>query len=140
MASLNKFMGIGNLGRDPETRPTSGGDSVTSISIGITDKWKDKNGDQKESTEWVRVVFFGKLAGIAAKYLKKGSQVYVEGRMRTKKFTDKDGVDRLSTEIIADMMQMLGGVPKSVENEERGGNKAAKPAPAFDDMDSEIPF
>src|SRR5437764_10577148 len=108
MASVNKVILVGNLGRDPETRYTTGGEAVTNVSIATTDTWKDKNGEKQERTEWHRVAFFGKLAEIAGEYLKKGSQVYVEGRLQTRKWQDKDGQDKYSTEIVADRMQMLG--------------------------------
>jgi single-strand DNA-binding protein len=109
MASVNKVIIVGNLGRDPETRYMPSGDAITNIAVATTDKWKDKaTGEQKEATEWHRISFFGKLAEIAGQYLKKGSQVYIEGKLRTRKYTDKDGVEKYSTEIVADSMQMLG--------------------------------
>src|SRR3954462_2300746 len=108
MASVNKVILIGNLGRDPETRYMPDGGAITNISIATTEQWKDKNGDKKEKTEWHRVPFFGKLAEIAGEYLKKGSQVYVEGRLQTRKWQDKDGADKYTTEIVANAMQMLG--------------------------------
>lgn len=110
MASLNKVQIIGNLGADPEVRQTTSGDSVTSIRVACTETWTDKaSGQKKESTEWVNVTFYRKLAEIAGKYLKKGSQVYVEGRMKTDKFTDKNGVEKYSTKVEASEMKMLGG-------------------------------
>ena len=113
MASVNKWIGIGNLGADPESRVTASGDAVCNISIACTETWRDKaTGEKKEMTEWVRVGFFGKLAEIAGQYLRKGSQVYVEGSLRTRKWTDKDGQERYSTEIRADEMKMLGGRPE----------------------------
>src|SRR5215216_1933359 len=108
MASVNKVILIGNLGADPETRYLPSGDAVANIRIATTDTWKDKSGEKQEHTEWHRVAFFGKLAEIAGEYLKKGSQVYVEGRLQTRKWQDKDGNDKYTTEIIADRMQMLG--------------------------------
>ena len=109
MASVNKVIIVGNLGRDPETRYMPSGDAMTSIAVATTDSWKDKTtGEKKEQTEWHRISFFGKLAEIAGQYLKKGSQVYIEGSLRTRKYTDKDGVEKYSTEIKADTMQMLG--------------------------------
>jgi len=108
MASVNKVILIGNLGRDPETRYMPHGGAVTNISVATTDVWKDKQGEKQEKTEWHRVAFFGKLAEIAGEYLKKGSQVYVEGRLQTRKWQDKEGVDKYTTEIVADRMQMLG--------------------------------
>lgn len=109
MASLNKVQIIGNLGAEPEVRYTTAGDAVTSIRVACTETWTDKaSGQKKESTEWVNVTFFRKLAEIAGKYLKKGSQVYVEGRMKTEKFTDKNGVEKYSTKVEASEMKMLG--------------------------------
>lgn len=110
MASLNKVQIIGHLEADPEVRQTTSGDSVTSIRVACTETWTDKaSGQKKESTEWVNVTFYRKLAEIAGKYLKKGSQVYVEGRMKTDKFTDKNGVEKYSTKVEASEMKMLGG-------------------------------
>ena len=158
MASVNKVIIVGNLGRDPETRYLPSGEAVTNISVATTETWKDKaSGEKKEATEWHRIAFFGKLAEIAGEYLKKGSQVYVEGQLRTRKYQDKEtGKDRYSTEIRADRMQMLGsragaGEPRDEpRGEPRGesapkGEGAAKPAakkPAgkFDDMEDDIPF
>ena len=110
MASINKVIIVGNLGRDPEMRTFPSGDQVANVTIATTDKWKDKQtGEMKEATEWHRVVFNGRLAEIVGQYLRKGSQVYVEGSLRTRKWTDQAGVERYSTEIRADQMQMLGG-------------------------------
>ena len=154
MASVNKVIIVGNLGADPETRYTPGGDAVTNIRVATTDKWKDKaSGEMKEATEWHRISFFGRLAEVAGEYLKKGSQVYVEGSLRTRKWQDKDGQDRYSTEIRGDVMQMLGrreggGAPRD-ESAPRGGEAKAggeakpaqkKPAGKFDDMEDDIPF
>jgi single-strand DNA-binding protein len=155
MASVNKVIIVGNLGADPETKYLPSGDAVTNIRVATTDKWKDKtSGEMKEATEWHRIAFFGRLATIAGEYLKKGSQVYVEGSLRTRKWQDKDGQDRYSTEIRADVMQMLGrreggGEPRG-EREARGPaeSRAAEPKPAaakkpagkFDDMEDDIPF
>ncbi len=109
MASVNKVIIVGNLGRDPEMRTFPSGDQVANVTIATTDKWKDKQtGEMKEATEWHRVVFNGRLAEIAGQYLRKGSQVYVEGSLRTRKWTDQNGVEKYSTEIRADQMQMLG--------------------------------
>jgi len=156
MASVNKVIIVGNLGRDPETRYLPSGEAVTNISVATTDKWKDKaSGEMKENTEWHRVAFFGRLAEIAGEYLKKGSQVYVEGSLRTRKWQDKEtGKDRYSTEIRGDVMQMLGsragsGEPRGEGARERapaaaGGEAkpagAKKPAGKFDDMEDDIPF
>lgn len=107
---LNKVMLIGNLGADPEVRYTAGGSAIANIRLATAESWRDKEtGDMQERTEWHRVAFFGRLAEIAAEYLKKGSQVYIEGRIQTRKWNDKDGTERYSTEIVANDMQMLGG-------------------------------
>ena len=109
MASVNKVILVGNLGRDPETRTFPSGDQVCNATLATTDKWKDKqSGEMREATEWHRLVFNGRLAEIAAQYLRKGSQVYVEGQIRTRKYTDKDGVEKYATDIRVDQMQMLG--------------------------------
>ncbi|SPJ14980.1 Single-stranded DNA-binding protein [Burkholderiales bacterium] len=161
MASVNKVILVGNLGRDPETRYSPDGAAMTNISIATTSQWKDKNtGEKREETEWHRVAFFGRLAEIAGEYLRKGSQVYVEGRLRTRKWQDKEsGQDRYSTEIVADVMQMLGsrqGVGAPAEDESRparasagasradsGAGKSAAKEPAgggVADLDDDIPF
>jgi single-strand DNA-binding protein len=154
MASVNKVILVGNLGRDPETRYNPEGGAITNISVATTDTWKDKaSGEKQERTEWHRIVFFNRLAEIAGEYLKKGSQVYIEGSLRTRKWQDKEGQERYTTEIVADRMQMLGSRQGSGEagGRERGGEpretvaagegKAAKkPAGKFDDMDDDIPF
>jgi single-strand DNA-binding protein len=124
MASLNKVQLIGNLGRDPEVRYMPSGDAVANIAIATTDKWKDKQtGEARESVEWHRISFFGKLAEIAGQYLVKGSQVYIEGKLQTRKYTDKDGVEKFATEIRADTMQMLG----SRQGGEGGGQQGNAP-------------
>lgn len=163
MASVNKVILIGNLGRDPEVRYTPGGSAVCNISLATTRNWKDKNsGEKMEETEWHRVVFFDRLAEIAGEYLKKGRPVYVEGRLKTRKWTDKDGVEKYTTEVMADQMQLLGGRegmggPDEGGGYARGGGEgrqaaraaapagaakpaAAKPSTGFDDMDDDIPF
>ena len=151
MASVNKVIIVGNLGADPETRYLPSGEAVANIRVATTETWKDKqSGDKKEATEWHRISFFGRLAEIAGEYLKKGSQVYVEGSLRTRKWQDKDGQDRYSTEIRGDVMQMLGrreggGDPrtepamqsKAAEPKAAG---AKKPAGKFDDLEDDIPF
>jgi single-strand DNA-binding protein len=108
MASVNKVILLGNLGRDPETRYTTGGDAVTNLRIATTEQWKDKNGEKQERTEWHTVVLFGRQAEIAGEYLKKGRSVYIEGRLQTRKYTDKEGQEKYSTEVVADRMQLLG--------------------------------
>ena len=162
MASVNKVIVVGNLGKDPEMRSFPSGDQIANIRVATTDRWKDKTtGEMKEATEWHSITFNGRLAEIAGQYLRKGSQVYVEGSLRTRKWTDKDGQDRYTTEIRADQMQMLGsrqGMGGGAPDGDDGGGysapraapaarpaPAAKPAPAkaasgFDDMDDDIPF
>jgi single-strand DNA-binding protein len=154
MASVNKVILIGNLGRDPEVRYMPDGGAITNVSIATTENWKDKNGEKQEKTEWHRVAFFGKLAEIAGEYLKKGSQVYVEGRLQTRKWQDKEGNDKYTTEIVADRMQMLGsrqgmgggGERDAPERDAAPRPSAAKPAGAkpagskFDDFEDDIPF
>jgi single-strand DNA-binding protein len=159
MASVNKVIIVGNLGRDPEMRSFPSGDRLANVTIATTDKWKDKQtGEMKEATEWHRVIFNGRLAEIAGEYLRKGSQVYVEGSLRTRKWTDKDGVEKYTTEIRADSMQMLGsrqGMGSPSADQDDGGMRrqqpasrsapaaskpASKPSTGFDDMDDDIPF
>ena len=166
MASVNKVIIVGNLGRDPEMRSFPSGDRVANVTIATTDRWKDKTtGEMKEATEWHRVVFNGRLAEIAGEYLRKGSQVYVEGSLRTRKWTDQQGVEKYTTEIRADQMQMLGkregmGAPSGGDDDGGGYDSAPRRAPAaapraapaaqrpapskpssgFDDMDDDIPF
>jgi single-strand DNA-binding protein len=159
MASVNKVILVGNLGRDPETRYTTSGDAVTNVRLATTDQWKDKNGEKQERTEWHNIVFYGRQAEIAGEYLKKGRQIYVEGRLQTRKWQDKEGQDRYTTEIIADRMQMLGSregggssAPPSEPAEREpaaagagggGGARKGGGAPAkknVDDLDDDIPF
>jgi single-strand DNA-binding protein len=151
MASINKVILIGNLGRDPETRYLPDGGAVTNISVATTDVWKDKSGEKQERTEWHRVAFFGRLAEIAGEYLKKGSPVYIEGRLQTRKWQDKEGQDRYTTEIVANDMKMLGsrgGGSEPMAREpapaaaaaEGGAKPQAKKGGAFDQMDDDIPF
>lgn len=120
MASVNKVILIGNLGRDPEAKFLPDGGAVTNLSIATSESWKDKAGNKQEKTEWHRVVFFGKVAEVAGEYLKKGSTCYVEGRLQTRKWTDKDGVEKYSTEIVGDRMQMLGGKGAEPDKTARG--------------------
>lgn len=119
---INKVILVGNLGNDPETRYSQSGSAITTISVATSESWKDKNGEQQERTEWHRVKFFGRLAEIAGEYLKKGRQVYIEGSLRTEKYTDKNGVEKYSTDIIANEMQMLGGMGGE------GGERGERPA------------
>lgn len=161
MASINKVIIIGNLGRDPEVRYTPNGAAVCNVSVATTRTWKNKDsGDKVEETEWHRVVFYDRLAEIAGEYLKKGRSVYVEGRLKTRKWQDKDGAEKYTTEIIAEEMKMLGGREGMGAGAEEGagsgygdrpapasrpaGAAAAKPAAksstGFDNMDDDIPF
>jgi len=159
MASVNKVILIGNLGRDPETRYMPNGEAVTNITLATTETWKDRStGDRQEKTEWHRVTFYRRLAEIAGEYLKKGSQVYVEGRLETRKWTDKEGKDRYTTEIIASEMKMLGsrsgaGAPNYDAGDEGAARPAARAAQSpgaakatakapgsIADMDDDIPF
>ena len=146
MASVNKWIGIGNLGADPETKYMPNGDAVTNIRIACTESWKDKStGEKKESTEWVRIVFYRKLAEIAGQYLKKGSPVYIEGRIRTRKWQDTEGQERYTTEIEANEMQMLGGKSDRSESapsqpKQAPRNAQGAPKTSFEDMDDDIPF
>jgi len=160
MASVNKVILIGNLGRDPETRYTTGGDAVTNLRLATTETWKDKSGEKQEKTEWHTVVLFGRQAEIAGEYLKKGRSVYIEGRLQTRKYTDKEGVEKYSTEVVGDRMQLLGsrdgasggdaefsgggGVGARRESGSGGGSSSAKPSSApkknVDDFDDDIPF
>ncbi len=151
---VNKVILVGNLGNDPDMRYTAGGAAVANISIATAESWKDKNtGEQQERTEWHRVVFFGRLAEIVGEYLRKGSQVYVEGRLQTRKWTNKEGHDQYTTEIVANEMQMLGSkssgsanynsAPQAQQSSAPAAQSqaapASSPAPA-DDFDDDIPF
>lgn len=168
MASVNKVILVGNLGRDPETRFSPDGAAICNVSLATTSQWKDKNsGERKEETEWHRVVFYNRLAEIAGEYLKKGRSIYIEGRLKTRKWQDKEGQDRWTTEIVADQMQMLGSREEGGGGgggyggnrgggRDRGGDAgepvgagagpasrggSSRPAPAsFDDSDDDIPF
>jgi len=163
---VNKVIIVGNLGRDPEIRYMPSGDAIANIAVATSFRSKDKNtGEQKEITEWHRISFFGRLAEIVGQYLKKGSSVYVEGRLQTRKYTDKDGVEKYATDIIAQEMQMLGGRQGMGGGDAMGGGDdmggydapparpaprpqaaapaprpAPRPAPNFSDMDDDIPF
>jgi single-strand DNA-binding protein len=157
MASVNKVILIGNLGRDPEVRYAPSGAAICNVTIATSRQWKDKtSGERQEETEWHRVVFYDRLAEIAGEYLKKGRPVYVEGRLKTRKWTDKDGVEKYTTEVIADQMQLLGSREGMGGGDEMAAAPAARSAPAprsapaakpaaksstgFDDMDDDIPF
>lgn len=153
---INKVIIVGNVGGDPETRYMPSGSAVTNLTVATNETWKDKQtGEKKERTEWHRVAMFNRLAEIAAEYLRKGSQVYIEGKIRTRKWQDKDGQDRYTTEIIADEMQMLGGRGGAGGGDFGGGNQGggrapsqggnqgggnAPPQPGPDDFDDDIPF
>jgi single-strand DNA-binding protein len=147
---LNQAQIIGHLGRDPETRYLPSSEAVTNFSVATTEKWRDKaTGEQKEATEWHRITTFGKLAEVCGQWLKKGSMVFVQGKITTKKYTDRDGVERYSTEIRADTMKMLGGRQdgdghqEQPQRQQRPQRQAPQPQPqgsGFDDMDDDIPF
>ena len=140
MASINKVIIVGNLGRDPEVRYTTDNNAIANVSIATTDRYKDKTtGEQKEITEWHRVVFFNRLGEIAAEYLKKGSQVYIEGKLRTRKWTDNNGVEKYSTEIIADQLQMLGGRASEATSATPAPSAPRQPKPV-DELPDDIPF
>jgi single-strand DNA-binding protein len=164
MASVNKVIIVGNLGRDPEIRYMPSGDAIANIAVATSYKSKDRNtGEQKELTEWHRISFFGRLAEIVGQYLKKGSSVYVEGRLQTRKYTDKDGVEKYSTEIVGDRMQLIGGTRESGGGDAEfssgggapsrretasagagapagGGGKGGATKKNVDDFDDDIPF
>lgn len=162
MASVNKVILLGNLGRDPEVRYLPNGDPVANVTIATSRRYKGKTGEMVEETEWHRVTFFGRLAEIASQYLKKGNPVYVEGRIKTNKYTDKDGIEKYATEIVANEMQLLGGRegrgepsqgdddgysrqapaprPAAAPARQAPPAAAARPASGFDDMDDDIPF
>ncbi len=155
---VNKVILIGNLGRDPEVRYSPSGQAVANVTLATSEAWKDRNsGEKQERTEWHRIVFFGRLAEVAGEYLKKGAQIYVEGRLQTRKWQDKDGNDRYTTEVVATDMQMLGsragaGVPSDNFNQDQpyategpgnavpasGGNRSK--ASTATDFDDDIPF
>lgn len=140
MRGVNKVILIGNLGKDPEVRYTESGQAIANITLATSETWKDKNtGNQKEQTEWHRVVFFRRLAEIAGEYLKKGSKVYIEGKLQTRKWQDKDGQDRYTTEIVANEMQMLGSVSNSPRNETQPDLSSAGETQGGD-FDDDIPF
>jgi single-strand DNA-binding protein len=155
MASVNKAILVGNLGKDPEVRYMTNGEAVASATLATTDKWKDKQGQPQEKTEWHNLSFFGRLAEIAGEYLRKGSQIYVEGRIATDKWQDKEGKDRYTTKIVVQQMQMLGSKPSGagsfeiVENKPAASSSGSSAAPAkaapaakggFDNFDDDIPF
>jgi single-strand DNA-binding protein len=165
MASVNKVILIGNLGRDPEVRYTPSGSAVCNVTLATTRSWKSKeSGEKQEETEWHRIVFYDRLAEIAGEYLKKGRSIYVEGRLKTRKWTDKDGAEKYTTEVIAQEMNMLGSREGMGGGDEEGGHgersappraapagrpqapaSAPRPAPkasstGFDNMDDDIPF
>ena len=162
MASVNKVILIGNLGKDPEVRYAPSGSAICNIALATSRQWKDKtSGERQEETEWHRVVFFDRMAEVAGEYLKKGKSVYIEGRLKTRKWTDKEGVEKYTTEIMADRMEMLGSREGGAGGPGGGADDmgaapaprsapAARPAPVskpaaksatgFDDMDDDIPF
>lgn len=145
---INKVIVVGNLGQDPDTRYMPSGSAVTNFTVATNESWKDKQtGEQKDRTEWHKITMFGRLAEISAEYLRKGSQVYIEGKLRTEKWQDKDGNDRYTTKIIADEMQMLGGrggagagAPMRNDSPSQGMPSSPPPQGSSDDFDDDIPF
>ena len=156
MASVNKVIIIGNLGKDPEVRYLASGSAICNITVATSRQWKDKtSGERQEETEWHRITFFDRMAEIAGEYLKKGRPVYVEGRLKTRKYTDKDGVEKYATDIVATEMQLLGGREGGGSDADTGASAPQRSAPAprpapskpaaksstgFDNMDDDIPF
>jgi single-strand DNA-binding protein len=155
MPSVNKVILLGNLGRDPELRFMPNGDAVCNFSIATTDSWKDKAGEKQERTEWHNIVIYRKLAEIAGEYLKKGSSIYVEGRLQTRKWQTKEGQDRYTTEVIADSMQMLGGRSSAAQSDKSSDENFSQGSPpvknhantsnessptSFDEFEDDIPF
>ena len=138
MASVNKVILVGNLGKDPDLRYMQSGDAIANLNIATTDTWKDKGGEKQEKTEWHRVMIFGKLAEIAGEYLKKRAQVYIEGRLQTSKWTDTSNIERYTTEIVAEKMQMLGSKPKAEATNGSASTSGQQQNNPFDDDD--IPF
>lgn len=151
--SVNKVILVGRLGKDPETRYMTSGEAVTNATLATSENWKDKSGEKQEKTEWHSLVFYRRLAEIAGEYLKKGSQVYIEGKLQTRKWQDKEGKDRYTTEVVVNEMTMLGGKSSGgsfevVENQAAPARAASKPAAApaassarnFDNFDDDIPF
>lgn len=136
---INKVILVGHLGQDPEVKYMPSGSAVANVSIATTESWKDKNtGEKKDKTEWHRVIFFARLAEVVGEYLRKGSQIYVEGRLQTRKWTDKNGVERYSTEIVANEMQMLGGKGQRQDDDSAETSRAEPAGAEFEDSD--IPF
>lgn len=150
MSSVNKVIILGHLGKDPEVRYMTNGEAVANFSIATTEKWKDKTGEKQEKTEWHNITAYRKLAEIVAKYVKKGSLIYIEGKLQTRKWQDKEGKDRYTTEIIADQMQMIGGKREESGNpaehhagaveQKNPSYGAAQPASKNDNFDDDIPF
>lgn len=145
MSGVNKVILVGRLGADPEVRTLESGTKVSSIRLATSERYKDRNGNQQEATEWHNVVLWRGLADITEKYLKKGDQVYIEGKIKTRKWTDKDGNDRYSTDIVADEMTMLGGAPGGnagggQQSSSAASNQVSEPASSLDDIDDDLPF
>ena len=134
MASVNKVILVGNLGKDPEMRYMTNGDAIANMTIATTENWKDKSGVKQEKTEWHKISMFGRLAEVAGEYLKKGSSVYIEGKLQTRKWQDKEGNDRYTTEIVANEMKMLGGKPDGKPTDDKPKREPGA------DMDEDIPF
>lgn len=139
MASVNKVILVGHLGKDPETRYMTNGEAVTNFSIATTETWKDKSGEKQEKVEWHNITAYRKLAEIISQYVKKGALIYIEGKLQTRKWQDKEGKDRYTTEIIADQMQMLGGKSEQQDNKEPAKKEQVAPQ-KNDNFDDDIPF
>lgn len=138
---INKVILIGNLGADPETKTTSGGNTVANFTVATSESWKDReSGEKRESTEWHRIVIWGKLAEICGEYLRKGSKVYLEGRLQTRKWQDRDGNDRWTTEVVAKQMQMLDGRPGQSSAQDQRSAQSQPPEQSQPDLDDDIPF
>jgi single-strand DNA-binding protein len=146
MASINKVILIGNLGNDPDLRYMPNGEAVCNLTLATSETWKDKSGEKQEKTEWHRLTFYRKLAEIAGEYLKKGAKIYIEGRLETRKWVDKEGITRYTTEIICDKMQMLGGRGDRSEStgaaprQQGGGSGKPEGKGDFDNFEDDIPF
>lgn len=139
--SVNKVILVGRLGKDPETRYMTNGEAVTNVTLATSENWKDKSGEKQEKTEWHNLVFYRRLAEVAGEYLKKGSQIYVEGKIQTRKWQDKEGKDRYTTEIIVNEMTMLGGKSSGSDHSDaKGAVSTAETKAGFDNFDDDIPF
>ena len=140
MASVNKVILIGALGRDPEMRYMPSGDAMANLSVATSEHWKDKGGEKQERTEWHRVVCFGKQAETIGKHFQKGSQIYIEGKLQTRKWTDKSNVEHYTTEIVLDRFQFMGGKREGSSTQQQNNAPQSHPGSGFDDLEGDIPF